>query len=101
MKKISYILFLIMLSSPARADMSESLCQAYMPVVDQALMLREQGVPIDMARESAESALETSGELWRFLIKAINTAYKDPNRIRKMLRDGSLIKICVGEVRGY
>ena len=77
------------------------MCQAYMPVVEQALQLRSQGIPIDIARQTADSAFYTSQELWLFMNKAINTAYKKPDLVKIMLADGTLIKMCASAVRGY
>jgi hypothetical protein len=100
-KKLILIAFALIVHSPAKADMSENMCQSYMAVVNQALNLRQQGVPIDIVRRPADSALKTSRELWLFLNKAINSAYKEPDRISVMLADGSLVQMCASEVRGY
>jgi len=50
-------------------------------------------VPIATARSMADSALNLNPQLWRFTIKAINTAYSEPERIKIMLRDGSLVQL--------
>jgi hypothetical protein len=102
MVKRSVVFALVFLTyAPAKADMSENMCQSYMAVVNQALGLRQQGVPIDIARRQADGALSLSRELWLFLNKAINSAYKEPDRISAMLADGTLVQMCASEVRGY
>ena len=87
--------------SPVKADISESMCQSYMAVISQAVNLRESSVPIATARSMADSALSLNPQLWRFLLKAVNTTYSEPERIKTMLRDGSLVEMCAKEVRGF
>ncbi len=94
-------LLLTICASTAKADISESMCESYMAVVSQAVHLRESSVPIATARSMADSALNLNPQLWRFTIKAINTAYSEPERIKTMLRDGSLVQLCAKEVRGF
>jgi hypothetical protein len=96
---IALLLFAVI--ETAKADISESMCQSYMAVVEQAVNLRESSVPIATARSMADSALSLNPQLWRFLIKAINTTYSEPERIKNMLRDGSLVQMCAKEVRGF
>ena len=87
-------------SLSAQTDMSTSICRSYMAVVDRSVDLGKQGVPIDTAHSLARSALDLNPQLWRFLIRAINTAYKDPQYISNALDDGSLIEMCARQVRG-
>ena len=84
----------------AQTDISTSMCRSYMAVVNRAVDLGKQGVPINTAQSMAESALNTNPQLWRFLISAINMAYKDPQYISGALNDGSLIEMCAKQVRG-
>jgi len=94
-------LLLFVAVKTAKADISESMCQSYMAVVEQAANLRESSVPIATARSMADSALSLNPQLWRFLIKAINTTYSEPESIKIMLRDGSLVQMCAKDVRGF
>ncbi len=99
--KLIFVFGLFLIQSPAKADMSDNMCGSYMAVVRQALQLRAQGVPIDIARGPAKGALSLNRELWRFINSAINSAYREPDSIRRMLEDGSLVKACASSVRGY
>ena len=65
------------------------------------LRLRDEGVPIDIARLPADCALSLSRELWLFLNQAINSAYNETDRVKSMLAVCSLVKMWVSEVRGY
>jgi hypothetical protein len=102
MKKLAISgLIFFALSGNVKAQIAEGLCSSYMAVVEQSLNLRQSGVPINIAQNMADSALRTNPQLWRFLMRAIGTAYKDPQFIANALRDGSLNEMCVREVRGY
>ena len=95
-----FMLFFFPLSLVAQTDISTSMCRSYMAVVHRAVDLGKQGIPINTAQSMAESALNTNPQLWRFLISAINMAYKDPQFILGALNDGSLIEMCAKQVRG-
>ena len=84
---LRYALFTLMLifaCGTSKADISASMCQSYMAVISQAVNLRENSVPIATARSMADSALSLNPQLWRFLLKAVNTTYSEPERIKTM-----------------
>lgn len=92
-------------ASTSRADaqsgLANSMCQAYMPVVEQALYFRDQGIPIGVAKDMADSAFDTNRELWFWLNDAIELSFQDPNLVRTALSNGRLMENCVQSVRGY
>ena len=85
----------------AQSSLANSMCQAYMPVVEQALYFRDQGIPIGVAKDMADSAFDTNRELWFWLNDAIELSFQDPNLVRTALADGRLMENCVQSVRGY
>jgi len=87
--------------SKAQSGLADAYCQAYMPVVYQAIDLRRDGVPIDIALSVADSAFDTNPSLWHWLRGAVQGAYADPNATLNSLRNGSAMKSCVSTVRGY
>lgn len=92
----------VMQPSNANAqDISTNMCSSYLQVVERAVDLRQQSVPIDIARKMADSALSLNPQLYRFIISAINTAYKNPQFITQALNDGTLLSMCAKEVRGF
>lgn len=100
---IAAILFFLVLgvSSPARADISKSMCQAYMPVIEQAISFRNSGIPLENATDMADSAFDTNRSLYRFLVGAIRSAYRDPKSALEQLRSGRTQQLCEQAVRGY
>ena len=88
-------------SSANAQDISTNMCSSYLQVVERAVDLRQQSVPIDIARKMADSALSLNPQLYRFIISAINTAYKNPQFITQALNDGTLLSMCAKEVRGF
>jgi hypothetical protein len=101
---IAQLMFVIALSATranASSSLAETMCQAYIPVVEQALFLRDQGIPIGVAKDMADSAFDTNKELWLWLNSAIALSFEDPNLVRLALQDGRLFENCVQSVRGY
>ena len=101
--RIALVIFLTQIGTTrvlAQSDISTSMCRSYMAVVERAVDLGRQGVPINIAHNMADSALNTNPQLWRFLIGAINMAYKEPQFVSSAINDGSLIEICARQVRG-
>lgn len=85
----------------AQSDISTSMCSSYLRVVERAVDLRQQGVPINIAQKMADSALNVNPQLYRFIIGAINTTYQNPQLITDALNDGRLLNMCAKEVRGF
>ena len=85
----------------SQSGLADAYCQAYMPVVHQAVDFRRQGIPIDVSLGVADSAFDTNQSLWRWLRSAVRSAYADPNGTINSLRDGSAMRSCVSAVRGF
>ena len=85
----------------AQSDISTSMCSSYLRVVERAIDLRQQGVPINISHKMADSALNLNPQLYRFIIGAINTTYQNPKLITDALNDGRLLNMCAREVRGF
>lgn len=81
--------------------MSESMCQAYMPVLENAFSFRQQGIPINSTKDMASSAFDLDVNLYRFLISSIEAIYQNPEGAAVALKDGSLSASCVQQVRGF
>ncbi|WP_340303422.1 hypothetical protein [Roseobacter sp. HKCCD7870] len=85
----------------AQSGLADAFCQAYMPVVEQSLYMRDQGIPIGVSKDMADSAFDTNRELWLWLNQAIELAYQDPGLVRAAISDGRMTQSCVASVRGY
>ena len=85
----------------AAGDMSENMCQAYMPVLENAYSFRQQGIPINSTKDMASSAFDLDVNLYRFLIASIEAIYQNPEGAAVSLRDGSLAASCAQQVRGF
>jgi hypothetical protein len=85
----------------AQSDLANNMCRSYIPVVERAIQLRQQGIPLQYAEEMANSAFITNRGLWRFLVAAIRHSYQAPDASAFMIRNGRMVQICVNEVRGY
>ncbi len=85
----------------AQSGLADSFCRTYMPVVEQSLYMRDQGVPIGISKDMPDSAFDTNRELWLWLNQAIDLAYQDPNIVRAAVGDGRMMRSCVDAVRGY
>jgi len=77
------------------------MCMAYMPVVEQAVSLRQQEIPIDIALDTADSAYDVNESLWLWLGDAIRLTYQDPMLIQGAISDGRLLQNCIETVRGF
>ena len=95
------VTLLVPSTANAQEDISTSMCSSYLQVVEQAINLRQQSVPINIAREMADSAFSLNPQLYRFITSAINTAYKNPQAVTQALNDGTLLSMCAKEVRGF
>lgn len=85
----------------AADDMSESMCRAFMPVMENAYSFRQQGIPIQSTKDMASSAFDLDVNLYRFLISSIEFTYQNPEAAAVSLQDGSLLSLCVQQVRGF
>ncbi len=103
LKAIFLALPLVTFGSYAHAQrtMADALCESHQTLARQFIQYRQQGLPIAMARDTVDGVIRTDANLWRFMVKSVNTAYKDPDLLRSMLQDGSWLQRCVEEVRGY
>ena len=90
-------------ASPAQSQsgLADGMCMAYMPVVEQAIYLRQQEIPIDIALETADSAFDLNQTLWLWLDSAIKLAYQDPVNVQSAISDGRLLQNCIETVRGF
>jgi hypothetical protein len=101
------VLFLLLLmpflfSAPVKANgLAESYCQAYLPMIEQTIYFRNNGIPISVATDMVDSAWDTNKELWNWLRDIVDLTYSDPNLVADAYRDGRLYSDCVQQVRGY
>ena len=84
-----------------QSGLADSMCMAYMPVVEQAVSLRQQEIPIDIALDTADSAYDVNESLWLWLGDAIRLTYQDPMLIQGAISDGRLLQNCIETVRGF
>ena len=83
-------------------DMVTVLCDSYINAISStAFMFRENGYPISMATDQIYSMNVDDSNMRVFLRKYVNTIFKDPIGAKKMLKDGTVLKMCVKETRGY
>ena len=88
-------------AAQAQQGLADAFCQAFMPVVEQSLFMRDSGVPVGVSKDMADSAFDTNRELWLWLNQAIDLAYQDPDLVRAAIGDGRMMQSCVSAVRGY
>jgi len=81
-------------------SMTENMCQAHLVIINSAINLRNQGVPISIAQGVADSSFDLDRNLWLFLRQAINDAYRDPIGTRQALDNGQLLQLCVQRLMG-
>jgi hypothetical protein len=91
----------LMVNGTARAQIADGYCEAHMPIVQQAVSLRRDGIPIDIALGTADAAYNTNKQLWKWLRGMIRLAYEDPALVQESISNGRAKKYCVEEVRGY
>ena len=93
----------IFLSNAAQAQsgMAQSYCQAYMPVIQQAIQLRRSGTPKSVSEKIANKAFNVNKELTFWLRDIIDLTYEDPNLVINALADGRLLEDCIVQVRGF
>jgi hypothetical protein len=107
LKKIATItvltISLIGISNTANAQsgIAKSYCQAYLPVVQQAIQFRKSGVPKSVSEKVANSAFDVNREVWNWLRDIIDLTYEDPNLVINALADGRLLEDCIVQVRGF
>jgi hypothetical protein len=107
LKKINIItvitISLIGISNTANAQsgIAKSYCQAYLPVVQQAIQFRKSGVPKSVSEKVANSAFDVNREVWNWLRDIIDLTYEDPNLVINALADGRLLEDCIVQVRGF
>ena len=83
-------------------DMVTVLCDSYINAISNtAFMFRENGYPISMATDQIYSMGIDDSNMRRFLHKYVNTIFKDPTGAKNMLKNGTVLKMCVKETRGY
>jgi len=85
----------------AQSGIAKSYCQAYMPVIQQAIQLRKGGVPKSVSEKIANSAYDVNKELMYWLRDIIDLTYEDPNLVINALADGRLLEDCIVQVRGF
>ena len=88
-------------TSHAQSGMAKSYCQAYMPVIQQAIQFRKSGVPKSVSEKIANSAYDVNKELTYWLRDIIDLTYEDPNLVINALADGRLLEDCIVQVRGF
>jgi phosphate uptake regulator len=72
-----------------------------MPVVQQAIQLRNSGVPKSVSEKVANSAFDVNREVWNWLRDIIDLTYEDPNLVINAFADGRLLEDCILKVRGF
>ena len=92
---------LAIMPTPSKADMASNMCRSYMSVIEQSIVLRDAGVPIQHATDMARSAFNLNRNLHAFVVAAIRHSYSDPHDARRQIRNGRFQEICEREVRGY
>jgi hypothetical protein len=85
----------------AQSGIAKSYCQAYLPVVQQAIQFRKSGVPKSVSEKVANSAFDVNREVWNWLRDIIDLTYEDPNLVINALADGRLLEDCIVQVRGF
>lgn len=90
-----------MAGSASAGDLAESMCSAYMPVLENAQSFRSQGLPISATKDMASSAFDVDVNLYAFLISAIEWTYVDPDGANDALRNGKMLETCTTTVRGF
>ena len=88
-------------TSYAQSGIAKSYCQAYLPVVQQAIQFRKSGVPKSVSEKVANSAFDVNREVWNWLRDIIDLTYEDPNLVINALADGRLLEDCIVQVRGF
>lgn len=83
------------------SDMAEGYCYSFLPIVEQALLYRQQGTPIAVVQELADGAIDVDPNLYRFLLHAIQFAYADPESTQRFMDDGRMLEACAQQVRGF
>lgn len=81
--------------------MAEGYCYSFLPIVEQALLYRQQGTPIAVVQELADGAIDVDPNLYRFLLHAIQFAYADPESTQRFMDDGRMLEACAQQVRGF
>ena len=80
---------------------SEAMCRSHMVIVQQAIYLRQQQVPIQIALDVADSSFDTNTDLYNFLRGSIRAAYEDPTTVQQAIDNGRALEICIKQVRGF
>ncbi len=94
--------FSLFLVSPAKADMSEVLCESYINAISStAYMLRSGGYPIGEATNQIHDLGIEDSNMRIFLKKLVNSIYRDPEATMKMVENKDALKICIKDARGY
>lgn len=88
-------------SAYSQSGLAEAYCQSHIPIVYQAIELRNQSIPIDIAYSAADSAFGINRSLGIWLRDAIKTAYSHPDEALKLLDNGAALRSCTSYVRGY
>ena len=98
--KVVFCIFTVN-ANTAKADLASNMCTAFMPIIQQALTLRNAGMLIQNANDMASSAYDLNRNLYVFVVSAIRYAYDDPKDAQRQLQNGRFQKLCEKEVRGY
>lgn len=86
----------------AQSGISEGYCSTGESILEGSIFeLRQEGMPIDTARDEMDSFMNTNMTFWKFMIQSVNTLYADPDDMRSMLRSGKWNELCVKTVRGF
>lgn len=104
LKQYGWIITFVALSGlphKLSADLSTQLCETYMVVVSQAVELRRNGIPLNIAEGAADSAYDLDINLYGFLVAAIRVAYERPDYAEMQIRNGQWLQVCTKGVRGY
>ena len=87
--------------SYAQSGLAEAFCQSHIPILYQAIEFRRQGIPIDIALSSSDSAFNLNRSLGIWLRGAIQAAYSQPDKMLEIIDNGTALRSCTASVRGY
>ena len=85
----------------AQSGIAQGLCNTGANVLNaQTIPFRSQGIPIDYAEQLFDTFIDQP-RFWRFMRRAVQQTYADPEGMTRSLRDGSWIGACIRAVQGF
>ena len=88
-------------ASQAQSGIAQGLCETGANVLNaQTIPFRRQGIPIDYAEQAFDTFIDQP-RFWRFMRRAVQQTYADPDGMTRSLRDGSWMGACIRAVQGF